>query len=156
MVILGNGGNELNGALTDLTMRPKLHGRICFLQGFSVELANRVYAAGDFFVMPSRFEPCGLTDFIAQLFGNIPVVHHVGGLVKVIDGVTGIAYVENDPPGLIAALERAMELYGDEKGKRQMQLQAVRRIEQQHTWSQVMERYLKLYQRAREQQLCQG
>lgn len=156
MVILGNGGNELNSALIAMTMRPRLHGRCCFLQGFSVDLANRVYAAGDFFVMPSRFEPCGLTDFIAQLFGNIPVVHHVGGLVKVINGVTGIAYDKNDPPGLIAALERAIEVYGDETGKRQIQLQAVRRIEQQHTWNRVMEHYLELYHRAREQQLCQG
>ena len=74
---------------------------MCFLQGYSTELANRVFAAGDFFVVPSRYEPCGLTDFIAQLFGNIPIVHHVGGLVKVIDGVTGLAYRGNSPDDLL-------------------------------------------------------
>ena len=79
-----------------------------FLQGFSPEMANRVFAAGDFFVVPSRYEPCGLTDFIAQLFGNIPIVHHVGGLVKVIDGVTGLAYEGNTPDDLLEALERAL------------------------------------------------
>jgi starch synthase len=106
MVILGNGPNELNLALKDLTDKATLRGRLCFLQGFSVDLANRVYAAGDFFVIPSHYEPCGLTDFIAQLFGNLPIVHHVGGLVKVIDGVTGIAYSDNVPSGLVQAMER--------------------------------------------------
>jgi starch synthase len=155
IVILGNGPTELNLALKAMTEKADLRGRLCFLQGFSVDLASRVYAAGDFFVMPSRYEPCGLTDFIAQLFGNLPIVHHVGGLVKVVDGVTGIAYHENDPSGLVRAMERAMEVYRDDQLKRHMQLQAVQRIKEQHTWSRVKERYLDLYRRAREEQVCQ-
>jgi starch synthase len=154
MVILGTGPSELNLALKDLTGKPGLRGRLCFLQGFSVDLANRVYAAGDFFVIPSRYEPCGLTDFIAQLFGNLPIVHHVGGLVKVVDGVTGIAYHDNVPSGLVQAMERAMQLYGDDQRKRHMQLQAVQRIKERHTWSKVKERYLDLYRRARKEQVC--
>jgi starch synthase len=154
MVILGTGPNELNLALKGLTEKPGLRGRLCFLQGFSVDLANRVYAAGDFFVIPSRYEPCGLTDFIAQLFGNLPIVHHVGGLVKVVDGVTGITYHDNVPSGLVQAMERAIHLYGDDQRKRHMQLQAVQRIKEQHTWSKVKERYLDLYRRARKEQVC--
>lgn len=154
MVILGDGANSFNDALREMAEGQRFFGRFCYLQGFNPDIANRVYAAGDFFIMPSRYEPCGLTDFIAQLFGNIPIVHRVGGLVKVDDGVTGIAYDQNDPLGLAAALERAIELYGDEKRKRLVQLQSVRRIAQQHTWAKVMERYLDLYRRAREQQLC--
>ena len=92
MLILGSGGTEFESQLIALTQNERFRGRVCFLRGFSPALANRIYAAGDFFVVPSRYEPCGLTDFIAQLLGNIPVVHHVGGLVKVKDNITGIVY----------------------------------------------------------------
>ncbi len=154
VLIFGTGASEINSSLIHMTEQEEFSGRVCFLQGFSPEMANRVYAAGDFFVIPSRYEPCGLTDFIAQLFGNIPIVHHVGGLVKVIDGVTGIAYVGNSPHDLLKALERALVLYRNEKLKRKMQLQAVKAIEQNYTWSKVMRKYLELYSKARKQQLC--
>ena len=154
VLIFGNGASEINSSLIRLTERTGVLGRVCFLQGFSPEMANQVYAAGDFFIIPSRYEPCGLTDFIAQLFGNIPVVHHVGGLVKVVDGVTGIAYDGNTPLDLLEALGRAMELYRDGKLKRRIQLQAVKEIERNYTWTKVMRKYLELYQKARRQQLC--
>jgi len=154
VLIFGTGSSEINSSLISLTERQEFYGRLCFLQGFSPELANRVYAAGDFFVIPSRYEPCGLTDFIAQLFGSIPIVHHVGGLVKVIDGVTGIAYEGNSPQDLLKALERALVLYPNEKLKRKMQLQAVKTIEQNYTWSKVMRKYLELYTKAGKLQLC--
>jgi len=154
VVIFGTGANDINVALMNLALRKELFGRVCFLQGFSPEMANKVYAAGDFFVIPSRYEPCGLTDFIAQLFGNIPIVHHVGGLVKVVDGVTGIAYRGDSPQDLLEALERALTLYHNATLKRKMQLQAVKIIEQKYTWTKVMRNYLELYSKARKQQLC--
>ncbi len=153
-IIFGTGGSEINGDLIRLTEAEGLRGRLCFLQGFNPQMANRVFAAGDFFILPSRYEPCGLTDFIAQLFGSIPIVHRVGGLVKVIDGVTGLAYEENTPDDLLAALERALVLYDNEALKRRIQGQAVKEIEQKYTWSKVMKKYLELYQKARAQQLC--
>lgn len=153
-IILGTGGSEINSDIIRLTESEGLRGRLCFLQGFNPQMANRVFAAGDFFILPSRYEPCGLTDFIAQLFGNIPIVHRVGGLVKVIDGVTGLAYEENTPDDLLEALERALVLYDNEALKRTIQGQAVKEIEQKYTWSKVMRKYLELYQRARVQQLC--
>lgn len=154
VLILGTGANEINTTLIRMVEREGFAGRVCFLQGFSPEMANRVFAAGDFFVIPSRYEPCGLTDFIAQLFGNIPIVHHVGGLVKVVDGVTGIAYEGNAPGDLQKALERALVLYKDKGLMRKIQLQAVQVIERNYTWSKVMRKYLELYCKARKQQLC--
>ena len=154
VLILGSGASEITHSLIRLTERKECVGRVCFLQGFSPEMANRVYAAGDFFVMPSRYEPCGLTDFIAQLLGNIPIVHHVGGLVKVVDGVTGIAYHGNSPHDLLEAMERGLVLYRNEILKRKMQLQAVKTIEHNYTWIKVMRKYLELYAKARKQQLC--
>ncbi|MFH0781490.1 MAG: glycogen/starch synthase [Pseudomonadota bacterium] len=154
VLIFGSGSSAINSSLVSMTERSELIGRVCFLQGFSTEMANRVYAAGDFFVIPSRYEPCGLTDFIAQLFGNIPIVHHVGGLVKVINGVTGIAYNGNSPQDLLSAMEMALVVYRNEKLKRKIQLQAVKVIEENYTWSKVMRKYLELYSEARRQQLC--
>lgn len=154
LLVLGTGAIDLDEALKRMADSPRLSGRCCFLQGYSPQLASRVYAAGDFFVIPSRYEPCGLTDFIAQLHGNIPIVHHVGGLIKVVDGVSGIAYQHNDVEGLLQAMERAVRLYGDKTAMRRVQRQAVALIEERHTWPRVMERYLDLYRRARERQLC--
>ncbi len=154
MIIFGTGGSEINSDIIRLSESEGLRGRLCFLQGFNPQMANRVFAAGDFFILPSRYEPCGLTDFIAQLFGNIPIVHRVGGLVKVIDGVTGLVYQENTPDDLLEALERALVLFENEGLKRKIQGQAVKEIEQKYTWSKVMRKYLELYQKARAQQLC--
>jgi starch synthase len=155
VLVLGRGGNDLESRLIALTEKERLGGRMCFVKGFSPELANRIYAAGDFFIVPSRYEPCGLTDFIAQLFGNIPVVHHVGGLVKVRDNVTGIAYQGDSPDDLLEALQRALVLYVDEPAKRRIQLQAVEEIVRKYTWTKVMRKYLELYREARKTQTCQ-
>ena len=147
-MILGSGSPELELRLRELVTHGELASRCCFLRGFNPQLANRVFAAGDFFVIPSRYEPCGLTDFIAQLFGNIPVVHHVGGLVKVVDGKTGIAY-RGDVYQLVEALERALTLYSDLEEKRQIQRQAIQHIRSKYTWKTVMKQYLELYTKAR-------
>lgn len=153
LLVLGSGGSEIDGRLIHITER-RLRGKMCFLQGYNTDLANMVFAAGDFFVVPSRYEPCGLTDFIAQLYGNIPVVHHVGGLVKVIDGVTGIAYRGDSPDDLLRAMERALAVYDSPELKRKIQLQAVQEIQSNYTWPTVMRKYLELYKKARKNQLC--
>ncbi|MFW2366565.1 MAG: glycogen synthase [Desulforhopalus sp.] len=155
LLVLGRGDTLLETQLIRLTEDSSLQGRVGFLQGFSPELANRIYAAGDFFIVPSRYEPCGLTDFIAQLFGNIPVVHHVGGLVKVVDNVTGLAYMDGFPDDLFGALRRALDLYQDKQRLRRIQLQAVQEIEHRYTWEKVKYKYLELYRQARKSQLCQ-
>lgn len=155
VLIFGSGDSELESKLINLTESGNLSGRLCFIKGYSPELANKIYAAGDFFIVPSRYEPCGLTDFIAQLFGNIPVVRHVGGLVKVIDNVTGIAYQGDSSENLLEALERALVLYKDTSAKRRIQWRAVQEIEEHYTWTKVMGKYLTLYRKALETQLCQ-
>ena len=127
-LILGSGDSVIEGNLEELVRSTGVSGRVCFLKGYSSELADKVYSAGDFFIMPSRFEPCGLTDFIAQLYGNIPIVHHVGGLVKVRDGYSGIAYRGNSLDGLTTALGRGSKLYDDKIALRTMQIQAVEKL----------------------------
>lgn len=149
VLFLGSGTAEFEQELQQLAVSDAGQGRACFLKGYDAMLANKVYAAGDFFVIPSRYEPCGLTDYIAQLFGNLPIVHRVGGLVKVVDGETGFSYNENTPAGLAGALAEALRLYRDHPHVlRTIQMAAVERIWRLHTWEKVMEAYLHLYRRA--------
>lgn len=149
VLILGSGAKEFELDLVNLAQKKANKGRICLLLGFDPLLANRIYAAGDFFLIPSRFEPCGLTDYIAQLAGNLPIVHHVGGLVKVEDGITGLAFTDYSSEALMAAILRAIRLF--EESPRQvlnMQKAAVQRIRQFYTWDKVVLRYLELYDKA--------
>ena len=153
VVVLGSGEVELESGLMQLAREQRFSGRVCYLKGFNPQLAVKVYCAGDYFVIPSKFEPCGLTDFIAQLYGNIPIVHHVGGLVKVLDGVTGLTYKGDAQADLFDALIRSLELEEAPVRKREIQRQAVEKIAEKYTWSKVMYSYLDLYQRSRLRQV---
>lgn len=152
VLVFGSGAKELEQQLEQLAFSASGEGCVCFFKGYDPILANQVYAAGDFFLIPSRYEPCGLTDYIAQLLGNLPVVHRVGGLVKVVDGETGFAYAHNTPQTLAAAMLRASAVFTDDPARiRTMQQAAVKRIRQHHTWKQAMEDYLQLYRQAVQQ-----
>ncbi len=151
ILIMGNGAEEIEAELVLLADNEVYRGRLCLLRGYDEKLAMRVYASGDFFVIPSRYEPCGLTDFIAQLLGNLPIVHHIGGLVKVVDGVTGFSYREHNSAALMGAMLKAMEIFRTEPEKiRRMRVEAVQYLQQRYTWDLVVERYLHLYRRASE------
>lgn len=148
-VCLGSGSKALEAALAAVAVDKRYRGRVCFLRGYDPKLANRIYAAGDFFVIPSRYEPCGLTDYIAQLFGNLPIVHHIGGLVKVVDSETGFAYRENSPETLSETMHRASGVFAEKDRMREMQRAAVAKIADKHTWRQVMKSYISLYKTSR-------
>ncbi|MGD9947929.1 MAG: glycogen synthase [Desulfobulbus sp.] len=146
-LVFGSGAAVYEEQLKELAQQG--HEQVCFLKGFDSLLANTIYAAGDLFLIPSKYEPCGLTDYMAQLLGNLPVVHHVGGLVKVIDGETGFAYQEDTAAALTQTIVRAMAIYRDEPNQfLRMQQAAVRQIHAKHTWKQVKEAYIALYQQA--------
>ena len=122
-------------------------GRVCLLEGFSPELANNIYAAGDFFIVPSISEPCGLTDFYAQLMGNVPIVHAVGGLVKTLDNRLGFSYL-GEAAELAGAIRRALKSYRTAKkgDLRRIQKAAVKNIATNFTWDAVLKKkYLPLY-----------
>ncbi|CAK8723690.1 Glycogen synthase [Candidatus Electrothrix laxa] len=148
LLILGSGDNALEQKLQDLAEDDTFCGRICFLKGYDPDLALKIYAAGDFFLIPSLYEPCGLTDYIAQLFGNLPVVHHVGGLVKVLDRKTGFAYQEHTPEALAEIMGQALEIYRYAPEQLAvMRRTAVKHIRTHHSWQHVMDDYLSLYQK---------
>src|SRR4051812_5529555 len=75
--------------------------------------ARHLYAGSDFLLMPSRFEPCGLSQMYAQRYGSLPVAHQTGGLADTIeDGVNGLLFREPSPEGLMEGVARALDVYG--------------------------------------------
>jgi starch synthase len=147
VLVLGQGERALEERLLRLSREVGAAERMGVLLGFHTLLSKYVYAAGDFFLVPSEYEPCGLTDFYAQLMGSLPIVHAVGGLVKVRHGQTGYSYREHSPDALAAAV---LEAVADWE-RRPEQLEAMRRrafaeIFECHTWGRVFtEHYLPLY-----------
>ncbi len=146
-LVLGQGERALEERLAELAEGPAGAGRFCLLVGFSSLVAKYCYAAGDFFLVPSLYEPCGLTDLYAQMMGSLPVVHRVGGLVKVRHGQTGYSYEEHSPEALGRAIEEAAADY-----RRQPEhLEAMRRrafgeVLERFTWDRVLASgYLPLY-----------
>jgi len=150
VAILGSGAPEIEGVLAEMAEEKANHGRVCLLKGYDPRLANLVYAAGDFFLIPSQYEPCGLTDYIAQLLGNLPIVHHVGGLVKVIDNETGFAYQDHTSAALMGTIQKALALFRNQPEKiLDMRRRAVQHIYTHYTWDIVVKKYLDLYRRAK-------
>ena len=127
----------------------------CHLElGFNEELSHLIYAGADIIVVPSNFEPCGLTQLISFKYGTVPVVRSVGGLV---DTVFDIDYDESKPPekrngfvfyqsdnyALESALDRALDLwYTDRKGFQQLQRQG---MNCDYSWNIPGEQYIKIY-----------
>jgi starch synthase len=144
-VVLGTGDVRSEGMLQALAR--DLGDRLAFVAAYDPVLADLVYAAADFVVVPSAWEPCGLTDFHGQAVGAVPLVHAVGGLRKVRDGETGYAYGSQDPATLAAAIRRCAAVHRD----RPADLDAIRRrasreLFERHTWDRVhREGYLPLY-----------
>lgn len=108
LAVLGSGDpryeEELSHAVTD---HPR---RVAAIIRFDDGLARRLYAGGDFFLMPSHYEPCGLGQMIAQRYGTPPVVRRTGGLVDTVeDGVTGFSFGPATPAALLEAVGRACE-----------------------------------------------
>ncbi|MFY1080147.1 glycosyltransferase, partial [Escherichia coli] len=74
--------------------------------GFEEALARQMFAGADFLLMPSRFEPCGLSQMYAQRFGCLPIAHATGGLVDTVeDGVTGFLFHGANADGLRRCVE---------------------------------------------------
>jgi starch synthase len=113
---LGTGEKWMEEALAGLAARSD--GKMGMYVGYQEKLAHVLEAAGDFFLMPSRFEPCGLNQMYSQRYGTIPVVRATGGLADTVVDVgtgqgTGITFEAWEGGALWHALERAVGLYRD-------------------------------------------
>lgn len=141
IVIVGRGEPRTEQALRELAARhPDAVGtRI----GFDAEEARALFAGADFLLMPSRYEPCGLSQMYAQRFGAVPIAHRTGGLADTIQpGKTGLLFDQPNIDALNEAIHEALEIY-----KAPRQLQAMRRAAMalNFDWSESAARYAGLY-----------
>jgi len=115
VALLGSGDRELAELFTKLAA--DYPGKLHFGQGFDEGLAHRIYAGADLFLMPSRFEPCGLSQMIAMRYGTLPVATHTGGLADTVtdaaDAKGGNGFVAPEPTVLAVrdALARALDAF---------------------------------------------
>jgi starch synthase len=147
-IVLGTGDVVAEGIMHALAR--DLPDRFAFQAAWDPSLANLVYAAADFLVLPSVYEPCGLADFHAQVLGAVPLVHAVGGLQKVRDGETGYSYGNQDPSTLAAAIRRCARIHREQPGALEaVRRRAFREIFDLHTWDRVhRDGYQPLYRAA--------
>ena len=116
LIVLGSGDSTIAAGLRDLA--EGWPDAVVFIEKFDRALARRIYAGSDFFLMPSRFEPCGTGQMIAMRYGTPPIVHRTGGLRDtVIDETanpgqgTGFVFDEPTPASLLDGVRRAVEFF---------------------------------------------
>jgi starch synthase len=150
LVVLGSGERELESALADVAKARAQ--RVAVRLGYDEALAHLIEAGADMFLMPSRFEPCGLNQMYSQRYGTPPVARATGGLADTIvdatpetlaDGTaTGFLFVEESPVALLAAIERALELYREPKQWRQLQRTG---MAMDFSWGAAARQYAEVY-----------
>lgn len=145
--VLGTGAPAYHAAFTRLAEQHP--GRLAVRLAFDAGLAQRIYAGSDMFLMPSRFEPCGLGQMIAMRYGTVPVVRATGGLADTVsedpedqNGFTFDAYAADE---LVNALARAVLAYGDARRWHGIVANGMRR---DVSWDRAAEEYIALYRRA--------
>jgi starch synthase len=146
LALLGTGDTAMEEEFAALAV--KYPGRVSAQLRFDDKLAHRIEAGADVFLMPSRFEPCGLNQLYSLRYGTLPLVHAVGGLNdSIAEGPTGwgFRFSEATPRDLLAALDRALALWKDKGAWRAAQQRAMAR---DHSWERAAEQYEALYRGA--------
>ncbi|MDO8473124.1 MAG: glycogen/starch synthase [Dehalococcoidia bacterium] len=150
-VLLGSGEEKYRAALDKLSA--KYPGRMCLFQGFNLPLAQLIYAGCDLFVMPSRYEPCGLGQLIALRYGTIPVVRQTGGLADSIQDCSpdlargdGFVFKEYQADKLIEALKRAANGYSIKKAAWKKLVE--RAMKADFSWNVSAKKYVEMYENA--------
>jgi starch synthase len=150
IAVLGTGQPQYEAAWKELAEHHP--GSLALRLGFDAALAQRIYAGSDMFLMPSRFEPCGLGQMISFRYGTVPVVHAVGGLAETVIDLdsdkrsgTGYSFREYSSAALADAVRRAIRAYRDEgrwEGLR------TRVMSLDHSWTSSGKRYVQMYRAA--------
>lgn len=152
LIVLGSGGRQLEQQLRQAVAA--YPGRIAAHFGYSEALAHQIEAGADLFLMPSRYEPCGLNQIYSLRYGTVPVVHRTGGLANtVVDATdetlrsgsaTGFIFDEPTAAALLAALERALDCHRQPRVWKRL---AYVGMQQEFGWRQSAHQYVELYQR---------
>lgn len=116
---------------------------------FNDELAHKIYGAADLLLMPSLFEPCGLSQLIAMRYGVVPIVHETGGLADTVVSYNkfngqgnGFGFKQNSSFQMMQAIKRAIKLY---KNQHKFQQLATKDMQIDHSWKKVCHPYIEMY-----------
>jgi starch synthase len=149
-VLLGSGERRYEDQWLGLAARYPRH--IGAHIGFDERLAHLIEAGADLFLMPSRFEPCGLNQMYSLRYGTVPLVHAVGGLADTVQNYdaatgtgTGFTFDEYSPQALLGTLRWALGVFKDARAWRRLQVAGMR---QDHSWAASARRYVEVYERA--------
>jgi starch synthase len=152
IVFVANGDYQMT--FRDIVNYHKFQRRVA-IYDFSNELEHLAYAAADFILMPSRFEPCGLPQMIAPLYGTLPVAHDTGGIHDTITHMdvskntgNGFLFETFDADGLFWAVEQAMEFYSLPHKTKTKQIKRIMTESQvTFTHANTARQYIKLYEK---------
>jgi starch synthase len=152
IVVTGSGEPGIEQALVDAhRRRPDAIGVAI---GFNDAQARRIFAGSDFTLMPSRFEPCGLSQMYAQRFGSLPIGHQTGGLAETIkDGETGFLFPQPSAASFLGGVRRAFDAFGAKDRLDTMRRSAMARS---FSWSISAALYNALYRKLALPQIVSG
>lgn len=144
VVVLGTGEREYEDALRTLEAR---HPNLRALLKFDRVISKKLYASADIFLMPSKFEPCGLAQMISCSYGTIPVVRATGGLYDTItpyglDNSNGFNFSNYNAHDFLYAVERALVVYDNEKEWSELRKRA---LNCDFTWNRSAAKYMQIY-----------
>ncbi|MGH9388150.1 MAG: glycogen synthase, partial [Vicinamibacteria bacterium] len=147
LVVLGTGETKYEGFFRGLQAR--FADRVRFVGGFDEALAHWIEAGADLFLMPSRYEPCGLNQMYSLRYGTVPVVRRTGGLadsVRPFDPATGegtgIVFDHFSSEAALWAMETGIRLFRDRALWRRLVLNGMK---EDFSWDQQADRYLAIY-----------
>lgn len=150
MVLQGVGEERYQNMLRDFQHRYR--GKISVHLKFDEALAHQIYAGSDIFLMPSTYEPCGLSQMISFRYGTVPLVHHTGGLVDTVtpfkssaQSGDGFVFTRFDRGSFLKAFDTAVKVFGDQKES--FNAMAKRVMKYDFSWTSSAIEYKKLYQR---------
>ena len=148
-IILGNGEKDIEDTLAEVANNYK--NKVSLNLKFDEPLAHKIYASSDFFVMPSKYEPCGLGQMIAYRYGTLPIVRTTGGLKDTVKNYsnrvknpTGFVFEKYDPQELTKTLKKAIELF-NKKDELLKIAQYVMKLD--YSWKNQAKEYIKLYKK---------
>jgi len=144
MVVLGTGEEQYEDFFD--AMAGKYPDRLAFYRGFVPELAQKIYAGSDLFLMPSKSEPCGLAQMIALRYGTLPIVRATGGLRDSVtdfgdDQGNGITFLQCDAEDMRDAIHRALQTYHSERWPQLV----LRALACDFGWARSAGEYIRLY-----------
>ena len=145
LVVLGSGDYQYEEFFRGLAQRYPDKVGLCL--GFIPDLARKIYAGSDMFLMPSKSEPCGLSQMVALRYGSVPIVRETGGLR---DSVTdsgdnmgnGFVFSSYNAHDMLHAIKRAVEGYQDQKG---WAILVKRAMESDNSWGKSANEYIRMY-----------